>query len=187
MLSSFEASLRSIQDRILTVVPQNAYSVKQLKTAILKRLTDASDQKILSNKPHELYGLLKTSNPINKPAHIWEIRGGQRNFRRDRAVPHFSRSDGCWFDFSISLSEQKKVCEILGFDFEIRFSETIPVKFLRFDLNFPDHSNEEKGLRFHVHPGHDDLQIPAPPMTPLEILDLFLYGLELPDKIRTKG
>lgn len=72
------------------------------------------------------------------------------------------------------------------FDFEIRFPENYdPAKFLRFDLNSPNHNNEERGMRFHVHPSSDDFMIHSPPMTPLEILHLFLYGLQIPDKRRS--
>ena len=47
-------------------------------------------------------------------------------------------------------------------------------RFVRFDLNEPAHGNESRGLRCHLHPGHDDLIVaPAPLMHPVELLDLF--------------
>lgn len=58
-------------------------------------------------------------------------------------------------------------------------------KFVRFDLNMPGHHNEAPGLRCHLHPGHDDLQVPAPFMKPLEIVDLCVYGLTWPAKLRS--
>jgi hypothetical protein len=39
-------------------------------------------------------------------------------------------------------------------------------------------------MRFHLHPGNDDIMIHSPPMSPIEILHLFLYGIDIPDKIR---
>lgn len=47
-----------------------------------------------------------------------------------------------------------------------------------------NNDNETRGMRFHVHPGSDDVMIHSPPMSPLEILHLFLYGLIIPEKRR---
>jgi hypothetical protein len=92
--------------------------------------------------------------------------------------------DGCWFDFAILVDENIKPAEIIAFDFEIRFLEDNPTKFLRFDLNLPEHNNDNQGKRFHLHPGNNDLMIHASPMSPLEILHLFLYDLKMPERPR---
>lgn len=73
---------------------------------------------------------------------------------------------------------------LIGFNFEIRFPETMSSRFLRIDLNQPNHKNDDKNMRLHLHPSHDDIMIHSPPMSPLEILHLFLYGIDIPDKIR---
>ncbi len=67
----------------------------------------------------------------------------------------------------------------------MRFLEDNPIKFLRFDLNLPNHNNQDKGKRFHIHPGTDDFMIHSPPMSPLEILHLFLYDLYLSQRPRS--
>lgn len=85
----------------------------------------------------------------------------------------------------ILIDESQKFIEILGFNFEIRFPENYSVQFLRFDLNLPNHRNEERGMRFHIHPGHDDFMIPSPPLSPLEILFLFLNAFPINDRPRT--
>jgi thiamine kinase-like enzyme len=150
-------------------------------TSILSALQRGYDDGRLATKHHECHKLLQKTKPSSNTI---EIVGGAKNFHRDPSKHHFARADGCWFDFAITLKEANKTVDFLGFDFEIRFPEMMSVKFLRFDLNFPEHNNEERGLRFHIHPGHDDLMIHAPPMSPLEILQLFIYGLEIPDKLR---
>jgi hypothetical protein len=76
--------------------------------------------------------------------------------------------------------------EAIGFNFEIRFPDQVPVRFLRFDLNLPEHNNEDRGVRSHIHPGNDDFMLNAPPMSPIEILHLFLYGLTIPAKQRSQ-
>lgn len=55
-----------------------------------------------------------------------------------------------------------------------------------FDLNMPGHQNSDKGMRCHLHPGHDDLQAPSALMTPVELLELFVYGLALPARPRAQ-
>jgi len=46
-------------------------------------------------------------------------------------------------------------------------------------------SNDERNIRFHLHPSNDDIMIHSPPMSPLEILHMFLYGLNIRDKPRS--
>lgn len=66
------------------------------------------------------------------------------------------------------------------------FPDGYPTRFIRYDLNLPSHNNEKRGMRFHLHPGNDDFMIHSPPMSPLEILNLFLYGLAIPQRPRSK-
>jgi hypothetical protein len=181
--ASFLDLCLEIDDRTQSVVPMGIKNVTASKvyTSILSALQRGFDDGKLATKPYEYRQLLKKTNPSSNTI---EIVGGAKNFDRDPSKPHFARADGCWFDFAITLKEANKSVEFLGFDFEIRFPEVMSVKFLRFDLNFPEHNNKERGLRFHIHPGHDDLMIHAPPMSPLEILQLFIFGLEIPDKLR---
>lgn len=51
--------------------------------------------------------------------------------------------------------------------------------FLRFDLNLPAHRNEDRELRSHLHPGSNDILVPAPMMSPTEVVTLFVEGLRL--------
>ncbi|NJN92216.1 MAG: hypothetical protein HC878_18860 [Leptolyngbyaceae cyanobacterium SL_5_14] len=171
-----------IQHRSIESTPLMISNAKELRTQIFKCLNTARDNRILKTKLDQIHKLLKMTSPNTGKV---EIVGGERNFRRTKDIPHFERSDGCWFDFSILIDETIKPAEIIGFDFEIRFPQSNRIKFLRLDLNLPSHDNEERGLRFHLHPGSDDLMIHSPPMSPLEILHLFLYGLSIPEKFRS--
>jgi hypothetical protein len=178
-----------IQDRAWKAVPKDGIEIensKILRAEIFKCLTQARDERVLRTEHNKIRNLLKLEKSIQRGAGMYEISGGQRNFDRLRELPHFERVDGCWFDFAIFIHEQsKRNAEIIGFNFEIRFPEKMPVKYLRFDLNPPGHNNDDLGIRFHVHPGSDDLMVHSPPMSPLEILHLFLYGLPIPDKPRS--
>jgi hypothetical protein len=172
---------QKIQQRSLGTLSLHLGSARELRTKIFKILNHGHNDRILDNKMNKIQSLLKITT---KSSNLIEITGGQRNFKRRREIPHFSRHDGCWFDFSILISEETKKAEVIGFDFELRFPEQISTPFIRFDLNPPGHNNQEDGLRFHVHPGHDDFQIHSPVMNPLEILHLFLYGFKIPEKLR---
>ncbi len=118
---------------------------------------------------------------------IYGARLEQANFNRSRDQPHFTREDDAWFDFLIAgRGSSRKTTELIAYSCELRFPETPPglPRFVRHDLNLPGHANETPGLRCHVHPGHDDLQVAAPFLHPLDILDLCLYGLTWPEKLR---
>jgi hypothetical protein len=174
-----------IEDRSLSFAQLEAHSAKKLYCEISNILSDARNERILSNKQADIPKLLqlKTINAV--PKDKMEILGGERNFDRIKTIPHFERQDGCWFDFAIALKQTKTSAEVIGFNFEIRFPDNVPVRFLRFDFNLPEHDNEERGMRFHIHPGCDDFMVNAPPMSPIEILNLFLYGFDIPEKQRS--
>ncbi|QSJ15806.1 hypothetical protein JYQ62_29015 [Nostoc sp. UHCC 0702] len=181
--SNWEQICDQVQERLLKTAPMTVKSAKVLRAELLKCLTSACDDDRLKTKYHEVHGLLKMTESQGKVT----ITGGQRgtrNFKRDKNIPHFERFDGCWFDFTITVNETCKPAEIIGFDFEIRFVEDNPIKFLRFDLNLPGHNNQEQGMRFHMHPSSDDLMVHSPPMLPIEILHLFLYDLDIPKNPR---
>ena len=177
-----------IQDKSLSNTPLNVKNAKILRAEILKCLTLASDERILLNRLDEINKLLKLrpSSVIPKKGYS-EIMGGDKNQKREFHVPHFKLNNGCWFDFAITIDETGKPAQIIGFDFEIRFPQKegeTKVPFLRIDLNLPDHNNDERNIRFHLHPSNDDIMIHSPPMSPLEILHMFLYGINIPDKPR---
>lgn len=108
------------------------------------------------------------------------IVGGEKNQNRDPSLPHLKRNDGAWFDFSITVRELDGRLELLAYDFEIRLAPGMGAPFLRFDLNLPDHRNHDRELRCHLHPGYDDILVPAPLMSPIELLTLFIEGARLP-------
>lgn len=187
--NSWQKICTEIQDRSLSNTLLNVKNAKILRTEILKCLTLASDERILLNRLDEINKLLKLrpSSVILKKGYS-EIMGGDKNQKREFHVPHFKLDNGCWFDFAITIDETCKPAQIIGFDFEIRFPQKegeTKVPFLRIDLNLPDHNNDERNIRFHLHPSNDDIMIHSPPMSPLEILHMFLYGMNIREKPRT--
>lgn len=108
------------------------------------------------------------------------ITGGEKNQKRDDGLPHFKRNDGAWFDFTITGLERNGAIEVVAYDFEIRCAPGMGSSFLRFDLNLPDHRNQERDLRCHLHAGSDDVLVPAPLMSPMEMMTLFVDGIRPP-------
>ena len=182
---TWEKMCAEIQRRSLSDISLKPKSAKALWAEILRILTLAYDDKKLTNKPHEIHGLLKLYySSVIKQQGYWDIMGGEKNQDRITDIPHFSLKNGCWFDFAIIVNENNKEAEIVGFNFEIRFPEKMYSRFLRIDFNTPNHDNDDKNMRLHLHPGHDDIMIHSPPMSPIEILHLFLYGIDIPDNPR---
>jgi len=137
-------------------------------------LIKASDRKLIKEPHHEIYSLLK----------LTELSGGLfglsvgdvRNFKRDPQLPHFTRSDGGWFDFQLLVREDSSGLEIVAYDFELRLVENRQVSFLRFDVN----------LRAHLHLNSDDdgMAVPAPILTPFEIFDIFIHSVRSSGRVR---
>jgi hypothetical protein len=154
------------------------WTAKALYRDILGYLIRASDGKYINESPAQVRELLVQSTGRYGAASSIAV-GSVRNFKRDPNLPHFTRKDGGWFDFQLSVSDEESH-PILSYDFELRLPEKAPFEFVRFDLNPIDHANESDGRRSHVHLGSDDagFAIPAPVMTPFEILDVFVHELQ---------
>jgi len=172
---------------------------KKLAKRLRSRLTKATIDGVLVGDC--AYLVWDGKRPIELPKlgrqEVIVIRGGvEINRDRDPSLPCFKRSDGAWFDFHIHLrsydgevDEHRGSLELLGYGYEIRFPTELgcDVRWLRFDLNHPDHPNEAKGVRAHFHPGDEELQAPSAVLHPEEALELLLSDLlTLPDNSRAR-
>lgn len=174
-------------------LPQRA---KDLFRGLRTELIEASNTKAILESPQDVFQRVKLLP--EPPAQILDhlrarnlherafcILGGEKNPSRDHGIRHFQRADDAWFDFSIVVRERSERLDLLAYDFELRFPPGFGVPFLRFDLNLPQHPNEARDIRCHLHPGSDDILVPAPLMTPSELLTLFIEGVQLPaDRVR---
>jgi len=149
-----------------------------LRAAILKCLMQASNTRILQDGPHEIQRKVKLKPDANKPDWI-VLEGGLVDGTRFGEKDHFKRDDGALIDFSITVQQGAEAVELVAYDFVIELPAGLGPPFLRIDLNKPETDNEHIGLRSHMHSGvnEDQLIVPAPVMSPVEILTLFLYHL----------
>jgi hypothetical protein len=160
-------------------------SGKQLYRDILSYLLKASDLRLLLEPPEVIRKHLLRMGP-DAGGYFDIAIGTVRNFNRTKDLPHFTRPDGGWFDFQLQVKEGDGRADIIAYDFELRLPAGCGFDFLRYDLNPPGHENQDDGLRSHLHLNADDdgLAVPAPVMSPFEILDLFLHGLRRTGRIR---
>jgi hypothetical protein len=183
-------TLETWQDHALSREIELPAEPKQLERELRNVLRKASDSQRLRTSPqqvNQLVTLLREPQATladqlrRRGLHTGAccIVGGAKNLKRDRGLPHFTRDDDAWFDFTITVREQHGRLELLAYDFEIRFPPGAGAPFLRLDLNLPAHRNEERELRSHLHPGSNDILVPAPVMSPTEILTLLVDGLRL--------
>src|SRR5882672_567087 len=151
-------------------------------------LIAASDAGLMRTSHNEVYGLVRVL-PEPPPVVAEQLRarsivgnaycvvGGEKSQAREHVVAHLKRNDDAWFDFTITVRERARELELLAYNFEIRFPSAMGTPFLRFDYNLPGHDNE---LRSHLHAGSDDVYMPAPLMSPAEIITLFIERLRRP-------
>lgn len=178
---------QQIHNRAISNIDLTVNSGRELRARISKVLTNAHNAKVLKEDLSAISKLLKVDEDQQKYVIIGGLeKDGTKNTDRTKQIPHFSRYDGFWFDFSIMVDQNLKPAEIIGFNFELRFPEALidakqTPEFIRFDFNPPGHPND---IRLHIHPGTEDFMIPSPPITPIEILHLFLYDFQLPKKLR---
>jgi hypothetical protein len=165
-------------------LPANPEALRREMRSYLVR---ASDNRLLAMNAHDVFDRLRLSpSPLGPPPEFMGIYGGEKDLKRTGQKLRFVRTDGAWFHFTITVrTGAKRPLALVAYDFELCFPEhasysTGLPRFVRFDLNQLEHDNESKGLRCHMHPGHDDLIAPAPLMSPLEVLNLFVTGLVLP-------
>jgi len=168
--------LRGVQERqedCLPVLPERAID---LWKAIRGLLVEWSNAGLLREPPYDIHRLVKASPPSGGVVALTIC---------DPARPHFTRYDGAWFDFHITVRETRdRPLELVAYGFELRFPSDVGAHgpaWIRFDLNPPGHDNDLRGVRAHLHPSSDDWSLPSPILSPKEMLCLFVVGISARD------
>lgn len=192
MLSTEE---EGVQARVLGAFPElQAKKPREMLTALQNMLLAAFNEGHLRTGPADIYKWVKLDpkehpndpNPAIVGPHA--LMGGEKDFKRDPRRARLKRDDGAWIHFTITVDwDGLERITLLAYDFEIVFPQGHNPPFLRIDLNPVGHPNEGRELRSHLHPGNDDLLVPAPVMTPEEILHLFIHGLRPRDKDKPRA
>lgn len=166
-------SASKLYEELRTILHKGIHSdVLQTPAHCIKRLLklDSSQE---SRKVHELGG---THGIIGGPPKKDNKRLEEGINPQERLV----RDDGAVIHFTLTVREHPKGLQLLAYDFELYFPSKRPIWFVRFDLNPINHKNDtERAMRSHLHPSHDDLQVPSAILSPSEVLSLLLYGLRI--------
>lgn len=185
--SGRDARTDQLQERLMNYPGVEAASVDELLRQVRNYLRLAIEQEDLVTSRTEMFQMVKKEE--DKPNRgEFLIVGGDKNAERDPNLPSLKRPDGGFFHFALTCRPQGRgALELLAYNFELVFpampdaEEGALREFVRFDLSSPTGEatkNIDRGLRSHMHPGRDDIQIPAAALTWLELLDLFVYRLK---------
>jgi hypothetical protein len=177
--------LRSaLQKRILDAGPSPGdVTAEAVLQSIRKALRDAYDDDFLETPPEKIYAFVpKLTMKGDKAMITGGLVEGKKPFARSSDQARIKRSDGAWLHFTLTLrcsasGKKDNVEELWAYDFELVFPDEHSPSFVRFDLNEPGHENENREIRSHMHPANDDLLVPAPVMTPEELLDILVRRL----------
>ena len=174
-----------VQQRLRSAWPLMPRRASELHAEIYRCLVQASGAGVLKDGFYDIGRKLKLTPDTRIPDRFLLTGGLVDGTRFGRKDP-FRRDDDASVDFSIALRQGPEAVELLAYDFLIDLPPGLGPPFLRFDLNMPEHDNEDRGLRSHVHPGVDEDQMimPAPVMSPVEILTIFLHHLRRADRER---
>ncbi len=183
-----ERRTMALQERLLRLPDLDVKTKDELLRLVRCYLRVAIQDEVLTNTPHDLFQLVRHGSARNRDEFL--IVGGEKNEARDISLPCFRRADGGWFHFALTGRQQSRAgIELLGYNFEYCFPGS-PVQFVRFDLSSPlgeATDNIHRGLRSHLHPGRDDVQVPAAALTWQELLDLCVYRLAPRDPNRRRA
>lgn len=176
----------ALQRRILADGLPLPGDARQLFLDLRRHLLDACDARALATKEAEVFKFLKLAESPFGDRDQRAILGGEKDLKRQGRLPCFVRRDGARLHFTITVTQRPgEPLFLFAYDFELIFRPGLEPRFVRFDLNEQGHDNEQNGIRSHMHPGHDDLQMPAPLLHPIELLDLLIYESIHPEKQRS--
>ena len=91
---------------------------------------------------------------------------------------HFHLESGSRLSFGITLREGNGRCSLVAYRFQLNLPENQSPAFYRFDLNDKTHQSPLTEPRCHYHLGGEDVRLPCPVLTPLEVLDRIFLVIE---------
>jgi hypothetical protein len=91
---------------------------------------------------------------------------------------HFFLKSTSRLSFGITLREANGRCSLIAYRFHLHLPEGSAPSFYRFELNRRPHDTPLFEPRFHLHPGSDDVRLPCPPLSPLDVLDRVFLVIE---------
>lgn len=145
-------------------------SSNEVKAQIRTYLLKVDAEMGTGNNVHKL---LKTATS----GKVTEIEVGP-HFEKGPTGSYFQLESGARLSFGITLREENKRCSLVAYRFQLNIGIASMPGFFRFDLTERAHPNPLSEPRCHLHPGIENVRIPLPPLTPLEVLDRIFLVIE---------
>ena len=155
-------------ERLLASItlPSLRDTLAQVRTYLLKRDADLGNQ----NNVHRILKIVSSHDLVS-------ISLGP-SFDKGPTDLHFYLESGSRLSFGITLRESGRACSLVAYRFQLNLPEAQSPSFYRFDLNDRAHETPLFEPRCHYHPGAEEVRLPCPPLTPLEILDRIFLVIE---------
>ena len=174
---------KRLQERILGAgPPSEAVTALDVWRALKRWLREAHQDEFLMTSMAEIHQCVPRpvlGDEVKIYGGLVGERRDKKDFSRLPSSARLKRDDDAWLHFTLTLKCDKKgrVVEMPAYDFELVFPDDHQPRFVRYDLNEEGHENDRRWVRCHLHPGNDDLMLPAPVMSPEELLDVLLRRL----------
>jgi hypothetical protein len=148
------------------ILPSSRDAIAHVRTYLLKQNADIGNR-------NNVYRIFKTATSQN----IVSISVGP-TFDKGPTDSHFYLESGSRLSLGIFLRESNGRCSLVAYRFQLNLPEPQSPSFYRFDLNEKAHDTPLSEPRCHYHPGTDDIRLPCPALTPLEVLDRIFLVIE---------
>ena len=91
---------------------------------------------------------------------------------------HFYLESESRLSFGIEVRETQGRCSLVAYRFHLSLPDGISPSFYRFDLNPQAHGSPLFEPRAHYHVAMEDIRLPSPVLTPVEVLDRIFQVIE---------
>ncbi len=162
-----------LEARTLSVPPPIPIQPGNLFVSIRTALVAASDEGILRTGPGDIYKWLRKDGGDGE---VLLVNGGEGFDKGQPAGEFFLFKDGARLSFSLAVDYRTRPPRLMSYRFFLRLPSGGQPAFVRLDLNPGLKESALVEPRSHIHPGHDDVRLPAPVMSPLEILGTLLFS-----------
>jgi hypothetical protein len=156
------------------VLPSSRDTRAQVLTYLLKQNADAGIR-------NNVYRIFKTTTSRN----VTSITLGP-SFDKGPTDSHFYLESGSRLSFGITLRESNSRCSLVSCRFQLNLPGGHSPSFYRFDLNNKAHHTPLFEPRCHFHPGVEEVRLPCPALTPLEVLDRIFLVIERQLAVETR-
>jgi hypothetical protein len=148
------------------VLPSSRDMIAEVGTYLRKQDADTGNR-------NNVYKILKTAT-----SHDIVYMTVGPSFDKGPTDSHFYLESGSRLSFGITLRENNRRCSLVSYRFQLNLPEGRIPSFYRFDLNDKAHETPLFEPRCHFHPGVEEVRLPCPALTPLEVLDRIFLVIE---------